>query len=1170
MRGEVESNLGSRYRPRHRDLPGDDMEPSFSERGMFEDLELLARTPEIRRAWDRVRTAAIRGAAAGVLIKGGLHTLTFVMYLLSRIRGKGRQRVTTLADALRDTVLHTCFLAALGSSYTAVDEGIALVFGKASTQRWRALLAGLIAGQSLRITGPNRRHYSLATYILLRGLTLLVRTGNKPSAPPALRALLRPTRLQHGDTLLMCVAASQILYSFIMAPSTLPPTYVRFITRMGGKDPTVWAAIREHAMRNSLHLAPGPLRALNGTPMAYLNARPGRLHRTPCEFFHPGQSCAGHAVSVLPQAYSTSLAVYVPFYLVSSVLVHRTALLARPRELLPKLALAVLRSSAFLSAYIAAAFAGACGGFCVAGVNTGPVIAGSVWAGGLGTLLEKKSRRMELAMYCAARALEAFIRCCWLWRADVSGRRRGPPALPPGAAALAAPRHGGPPAGVFGLRPRAVPPGGAAAAAAAAASGGSGGLRLDVLMFSLGCGAIMHCYSDACGQHRDVFRSKYLNVLDFIFGNEGVTEGSISHVPTNLELVSSVSRRLRTMSRGVLSVSGDYGSINSAASTSFHSTLPRSAAHSEADGLGLVSPAGGVSPACAGTGGGHPHHGGHGYSRYLAAQHQRHQQHQALLQQLGSGSGGGRNGGGPGLVERSRSTGEQQEQELEQQGGLRSSMSSGAARGMQGGDERAVASGPASLSGKPPVAPSQSRSPSPSPSPAAVASGVAVAAEAVAAGRSAGGNSSRHSSHSSGEWEDVWAATAGSFSPNVVVAGPIAPSRDASPAAALAATDDDSAVPRVSSDAVVGQGPALRSPFASEGTAPAADAAAAAAPAASTLSWAARLVTGAFHRATPASACDAPPPAAEPAGMWGFARRSSGIRRSSTAPHGLLHHSPQALLLLSDPAAEHCGHGRSSYKELQRLSGGGDALAAMAGVAVAVGGGEEAPSPASTSSTSPAAAEEAAALFSAPSSPPPLRGGDQHGSAPSSPSGRRAAAPSRARPVPVPNATSRTPAFRPRAPLFGAGSSGGDAAAAPLPSRNPAASSSLSSSLYRLAGSSHNSVNDLASSRLSRRIPSSSGDAARRSAGGSALTFEPHGALGHPSPVPRAPVWPRISLETQGGTGAAAVCRSAPEARESALSAALAEAAGEATVRGCLLGAEGAAEAEQGAAEGAD
>lgn len=29
-----------------------------------------------------------------------------------------------------------------------------------------------------------------------------------------------------------------------MEPSTLPPTYVRFINRMGGKDNYVWAAIR--------------------------------------------------------------------------------------------------------------------------------------------------------------------------------------------------------------------------------------------------------------------------------------------------------------------------------------------------------------------------------------------------------------------------------------------------------------------------------------------------------------------------------------------------------------------------------------------------------------------------------------------------------------------------------------------------------------------------------------------------------------------------------------------------------------------------------------------------------------------------------------------------------------------------------------------------------------
>ena len=47
--------------------------------------------------------------------------------------------------------------------------------------------------------------------------------------------------------------------------------------------------------------------------------------------------------------------------------------------------------------------------------------------------------------------------------------------------------------------------------------------RIDVLMFSAAAAAIMHCYSDSQGRHRDVFRSKYLNILDFVFGNTGMS-----------------------------------------------------------------------------------------------------------------------------------------------------------------------------------------------------------------------------------------------------------------------------------------------------------------------------------------------------------------------------------------------------------------------------------------------------------------------------------------------------------------------------------------------------------------------------------------------------------------------------------------------------------------------
>lgn len=83
---------------------------------------------------------------------------------------------------------------------------------------------------------PGDRHTSLALYILLRGITLLIRCGNKPDAPPVVRKALTPTRWKHGDTALMCLATSQITYSWIMMPHTLPKSYVKFLNKHGGRQ----------------------------------------------------------------------------------------------------------------------------------------------------------------------------------------------------------------------------------------------------------------------------------------------------------------------------------------------------------------------------------------------------------------------------------------------------------------------------------------------------------------------------------------------------------------------------------------------------------------------------------------------------------------------------------------------------------------------------------------------------------------------------------------------------------------------------------------------------------------------------------------------------------------------------------------------------------------------
>ena len=85
----------------------------------------------------------------------------------------------------------------------------------------------------------------------------------------------------------MCLSASQIIYSFVMMPLTLPPSYVRFLNKAAAKEPWVWKAVQEQALRNWAGGGMSRLKLLRGTPFANLESR------TPCGFWHPGQRCQG-------------------------------------------------------------------------------------------------------------------------------------------------------------------------------------------------------------------------------------------------------------------------------------------------------------------------------------------------------------------------------------------------------------------------------------------------------------------------------------------------------------------------------------------------------------------------------------------------------------------------------------------------------------------------------------------------------------------------------------------------------------------------------------------------------------------------------------------------------------------------------------------------------------
>ncbi|GAB4820265.1 hypothetical protein N2152v2_007311 [Parachlorella kessleri] len=449
-------------------------------RGLQSTLESLQALKEnLKESWEEYDTQRAKTRLSHALVS---YTLRL---LLGKRRASARAGPSP-TDMLRDTLRWGAFIGSFSGGYVFFDEAIALLGG---TER----------------------------------------CGNLPGAHPHLRPLLAPTRFEHGDVVLMCLSTVQIAYSWMIKPQTFPPSYQRFLDKQGGKPPFAYAGMRELASLSAA--APGPHRldALKGTPHQDF------CSSIPCSFWHPGHTCATHIPSYWPMAYLRALPVYLPVYLIPALFVHRRALVnpSTAPQIWKKLAAGILRSSLFLSMYCTLAFAGACIGFRSTGRTTGAVIAGFTWIAGLAVLLEKKSRRMELALYCLSRVVEAFGLCLIEWGY---------------------------------LTPRSLP------------------RRTDVILFSLATASICHCYSDYCGARRQVFRSPYLTVFDFMLGNtgkavhrvglggasnaihvvavrptmapwagfycdvksslQGFKESSIRHHPSNVDLINALERRL--------------------------------------------------------------------------------------------------------------------------------------------------------------------------------------------------------------------------------------------------------------------------------------------------------------------------------------------------------------------------------------------------------------------------------------------------------------------------------------------------------------------------------------------------------------------------------------------------------------------------------------------------
>ena len=277
-------------------------------------------------------------------------------------------------------------------------------------------LAGGLAGLVVLSQVPSRRR-TLALYMLARALQCYVAAR--------LAAFAAGGPLSWADTVvgrLGCMpgagiaawslATAQIMYSYVMRPEALPHSYWKFIARSGPIDVRVLAAVRD-----TVRGRPIDAEALNawavqrGGRPALESDRPGCI---PCSIMHPQEhSCVRHNFQSFRSTFQKTFPLYLALNVVPYVVFNLQKAAKRPHLVAAKGLFGAIRSSSFLASFVSV-YQGVVCTFKQLGGDRGGESKLLYWFAGVAAsvtvLLENPTRRGELTLYAAPRALDAAQR----------------------------------------------------------------------------------------------------------------------------------------------------------------------------------------------------------------------------------------------------------------------------------------------------------------------------------------------------------------------------------------------------------------------------------------------------------------------------------------------------------------------------------------------------------------------------------------------------------------------------------------------------------------------------------------------------------------------------------------------------------------------------------------
>lgn len=240
----------------------------------------------------------------------------------------------------------------------------------------------------------------LALYAFVRALHTFFLRWIYPSLPYVFR------RFKHYDVLLMCLSSSQISYAALYAQSTLPPTYISFLMRASMCDPRF---VRGHASYMRQHVTPDLVAVSLEKNLPLLAERTKQAEDQLCSFIHEGFSCNTWVMYFVWQnMLKMGIPLYGPLRMMTVLVFDRHRLVSNPLRTLWKSIRSVLTSSLFLALYSGCFVRSACYSLQHGGKG-GKLSSLLSFFAGVSTLLEPKSRRMDLTLYCLTYSIRSFF-----------------------------------------------------------------------------------------------------------------------------------------------------------------------------------------------------------------------------------------------------------------------------------------------------------------------------------------------------------------------------------------------------------------------------------------------------------------------------------------------------------------------------------------------------------------------------------------------------------------------------------------------------------------------------------------------------------------------------------------------------------------------------------------